>query len=48
MDVELHALEKTQTWIVVDLPARKSPIGYRWVYKAKSRQIIPLKGTKQG
>lgn len=35
MDVELQALVENYTWIVVDLPVGKSPIGCRWVYKIK-------------
>lgn len=33
MDVELHALKTNQTWVVVNLPTGKVPIGCRWVYK---------------
>ncbi|MCI92423.1 retrovirus-related Pol polyprotein from transposon TNT 1-94, partial [Trifolium medium] len=35
MQVELSALEKTDTWKLVDLPPRVKPIGCRWVYKIK-------------
>jgi hypothetical protein len=35
MKVELEALEKTGTWILVDLPPNVKPIGCRWVYKIK-------------
>ncbi|KAM1681408.1 hypothetical protein ACFX2K_038957 [Malus domestica] len=37
MDSELHALEDTNTWTVTTLPAGKTPIGCRWVYKIKHR-----------
>ncbi|MCI29300.1 retrovirus-related Pol polyprotein from transposon TNT 1-94, partial [Trifolium medium] len=35
MQVELKALEKTGTWILVDLPPSIKPIGCRWVYRIK-------------
>ncbi|PNX92373.1 retrovirus-related Pol polyprotein from transposon TNT 1-94, partial [Trifolium pratense] len=35
MQVELHALENTGTWVLVDLPPHVKPIGCRWVYKIK-------------
>jgi hypothetical protein len=35
MKVELEALEKMGTWILVDLPPNVKPIGCRWVYKIK-------------
>ncbi|CAI8617211.1 unnamed protein product [Vicia faba] len=35
MDVELKALAENQTWVVVDLPSGKVPIGRHWVYKVK-------------
>ncbi|PKH48991.1 hypothetical protein CRG98_050339, partial [Punica granatum] len=34
---EIRALEKNGTWIVEQLPARKRPIGCKWVYKIKRR-----------
>lgn len=34
---ELNALHQNQTWILTDLPAEKSPIGCKWVYKIKYR-----------
>ncbi|GJU77038.1 ribonuclease H-like domain, reverse transcriptase, RNA-dependent DNA polymerase [Tanacetum coccineum] len=33
--VELDAIEKNQTWSLVDLPAVRKPIGLKWVYKLK-------------
>ncbi|GJY52448.1 ribonuclease H-like domain, reverse transcriptase, RNA-dependent DNA polymerase [Tanacetum coccineum] len=32
---ELDAIEKNQTWSLVDLPASRKPIGLKWVYKLK-------------
>ena len=37
MKEELDALHKTGTWYLVDLPSGKSTIGYKWVYKIKTR-----------
>uniref|UniRef100_A0A2N9HKJ7 Reverse transcriptase Ty1/copia-type domain-containing protein n=1 Tax=Fagus sylvatica TaxID=28930 RepID=A0A2N9HKJ7_FAGSY len=37
MKEELDALLKTDTWDLVDLPAGKSAIGCKWVYKIKTR-----------
>ncbi|KAL2227014.1 UNVERIFIED_CONTAM: Retrovirus-related Pol polyprotein from transposon RE2 [Sesamum indicum] len=35
MKLELAALERNQTWNVVPLPAGKTPIGCKWVFKTK-------------
>ena len=35
MLVKFTTLEANDTWIVIDLPARKQPIGCKWVYKVK-------------
>ena len=37
MDVEMEALEKNKTWELVPLPARKWPVGCKWVYTMKYR-----------
>ena len=37
MKEELDALHKTGTWDLVDLPSGKSTIGFKWVYKIKTR-----------
>ena len=37
MKEEFDALLKTGTWDLVDLPAGKSAIGCKWVYKIKTR-----------
>jgi len=36
-DDEIKALERNHTWSIVDLPARKKPIGCKWVYKVKRK-----------
>jgi hypothetical protein len=35
MQAEINALKENKTWILVDLPPNKKPIGCRWVYKVK-------------
>lgn len=35
MDTELHALQANGTWSLVPLPAGKTTIGSKWVYKVK-------------
>ncbi|XP_074336065.1 uncharacterized protein LOC141673233 [Apium graveolens] len=35
MNKELLALQVNKTWVLVDLPAGKKPIGCKWVYKIK-------------
>lgn len=37
MKKEIDALEKNQTWIIVDKPAGITPIGCKWVYKVKRK-----------
>jgi hypothetical protein len=36
MQEELHALEKTHTWDLVDPPSDKTLVGCKWVYKIKT------------
>jgi hypothetical protein len=36
MQEELQALEKTQTWDLVDPPSDKTLVGCKWVYKIKT------------
>ncbi|KAF5815294.1 putative RNA-directed DNA polymerase [Helianthus annuus] len=35
MNVEMEALYRNNTWIVVDLPKGRKPIGCKWVYRIK-------------
>ena len=35
MKAEIDALERNQTWKLVELPAGKTPIGCKWVYRIK-------------
>ncbi|KAA0053476.1 retrotransposon protein [Cucumis melo var. makuwa] len=37
MSDESQALEMMHTWDYVNLPPRKSPIGWKWIYKIKTR-----------
>ncbi|XP_019190647.1 PREDICTED: uncharacterized protein LOC109185128 [Ipomoea nil] len=37
MEAEINALNQNKTWILTELPAGKTPIGCRWVYKVKHR-----------
>ncbi|GJS79340.1 uncharacterized mitochondrial protein-like protein [Tanacetum coccineum] len=37
MKLEIQALEKNNTWILVPLPHGKTPIGNKWVYKIKHK-----------
>jgi hypothetical protein len=37
MSEELHALTKTHTWDLVDLPLGKTAVGSKWVYKIKKK-----------
>ena len=46
MKEELDALLKTDTWDLVDLPAGKSAIGCKWVYKIKTRSDGTIDGYK--
>ena len=34
---ELTTLHQTHTWDLVPLPLRKRPIGFRWIYKIKTK-----------
>lgn len=35
MQDEITGLQHNNTWIIVDLPDAKQPIGYKWIYPAK-------------
>ena len=35
MKMELKSIEKNKTWTLINLPPRRKPIGYKWVYRLK-------------
>jgi Reverse transcriptase (RNA-dependent DNA polymerase) len=35
IDEEMKAIEKNETWEMIDLPKRHKPIGVKWMYKKK-------------
>lgn len=35
MKAELTAIERNNTWRLVDLPKNRKPIGLKWVFKVK-------------
>lgn len=35
MDLEIHSIQKNDTWDLVDLPSGKHAICNKWLYKAK-------------
>ena len=37
MKEELDALTKNHTWDLVTFPPRQSVVGYKWIYKIKTR-----------
>ena len=37
MNEETNALHKNHTWDMVDLPFGQFVVGYRWVYKIKTK-----------
>ena len=56
MNEEIVAIEKNETWDLVDLHANKTSIGVKWVYKTKPnekgelekhKEIFVLKGYAQ-
>ena len=46
MHEEIDAIEKNQTWDLVDIHADKTSIGVKWVYKTKGKES--LENTRQG
>ncbi|KAK9167078.1 hypothetical protein Scep_002269 [Stephania cephalantha] len=46
MTEELCALEKINTWDLVDLPTSKTPIGCKWVYKIKTHSDASVERCK--
>ena len=48
MNEEIDEIEKSQTSNLVDIPANKTSIGVKWVYKTKLNEKENLKSTRQG
>ena len=48
MNVKMKALEKNNTWEIVDLSKGKKPIGSKWVFTVKYRVMGHLEDTKLG
>ena len=46
MKEELDALSKNHTWDLVTLPLAKSVVGYKWIYKIKTRSNGSIKRYK--
>ena len=42
----MNAIEKNQTWDIVDIPAEKTSIGVKWVYKTKLNEKGELEKHK--
>lgn len=46
MNLELEALARNNTWVLIDLPPTKRPIGCKWVYKVKLKSDGTLERCK--
>lgn len=46
MNNELEALQKNDTWDIVELPKNKRPIGCKWVYKMKRKSNVSIERYK--
>ena len=46
MNAELAALEANNTWVIIELPPGKQPIGCKWVYKVKLKSDGTLERYK--
>ncbi|RVW63312.1 Retrovirus-related Pol polyprotein from transposon TNT 1-94 [Vitis vinifera] len=40
VDEEVRALEKNGTWEITDLPRGKKPVGCKWIFTVKYRQMV--------
>ena len=47
MNEEIDAIEKNQTWDLVDIPADKTNIGIKWVYKTKLNEKGEVERNKE-
>ena len=43
----MDALEKNATWDLVELPRKKTLVGYRWVFTLKYKEMDHSKVTRQ-
>jgi len=46
MREEMNALERNQTWEIVELPKEKKPVGCKWVYTLKNKVDSSLERYK--
>ena len=46
MNVEIQALERNNTWEIVDLPKGKKPVGCKWVFTIKYKPDETLERYK--
>lgn len=46
MKLEIQSLCDNNTWEIVDLPAGKTPIGCKWVYKVKYKVVGTMERYK--
>lgn len=37
MQSEIDSIQKKKTWLIVELPAGKTPITAKWIYKIKTK-----------
>ena len=47
MNEEIDAIEKNHTWDPVDIPADKTSIGVKWVYKTKLNEKGEIEKHKE-
>ena len=47
MNEDIDAIEKNQTWDLVDIPIDKTSIGIKWVYKTKLNEKWELEKHKE-
>ena len=47
MNEEIDAIQKNQTWYLLDIPAEKTSIEVKWVYKTKLNEKGELENHKE-